>query len=203
MKSNESQDYLAGIYKPFRCLCIYQVVDDGREGSTGCWSGPQQLLAVLTAQAYCYICFNPYIYVCVCCFVCLCKVVHVGPIQGHCWHALHCSHHPLSSLRRCRCVICTHPVPRVLQSTRGGCSTHPFTLHRSLRTRIVLAFASTLVSTSICKQILIDTKQICKGKPLQICRSFAVNETPDKKKRQKHQTNTRQKTPDKNTRHQG
>ena len=83
---------------------------------------------------------------------------------------------------------------------RDRCSTHPFTLHRSLRTRIVLAFASTLVSTSICKQILIDTKQICKGKPLQICRSSAVNETPDKKKRQKHQTNTRQKTPDQNTR---
>jgi hypothetical protein len=94
--------------------------------------------------------------------------------------------------------VCSAPTPFPVCS-RCGCSTHPFTLHRSLRTRIVLV-VSTLVSTSICKQILIDTKQICKGKPLQICRSFTVNETPDKKKRQKHQTNTRQKTPDQNTR---
>ena len=135
--------------------------------------------------------------VCVCCFVCLCKVVHAGPIQGHCWHALHCSHPPY---RLCGGAdVCSAPTPFPVCS-RCGCSTHPFTLHRSLRTRVVLAFASRLVSTSICKQILIDTKQICKGKPLQICRSFAVNETPDKKKRQKHQTNTRQKTPDQHTR---
>ena len=49
-----------------------------------------------------------------CCVVCLCKVEHAGPIQGHCWHALHCSHWPTPPIVSAAVPMCALRPPRSL-----------------------------------------------------------------------------------------
>ena len=74
--------------------------------------------------------------VCVCCFVCLCKVVHAGPIQGHCWHALHCSHPPY---RLCGGAdVCSAPTPFPVCSRAHGVGAAPTPLPSTVRSELVL-----------------------------------------------------------------